>query len=210
MKKSRKKYKLKTFFKILILIVLIIALFFIGYTIYQKIEENKYKKILQDGDATNFKITEIINDDETNIYVRDKILLIDSGNTKTWVNESESKRVSFDEKYHTVIIEKDVDNLKVNSLNYTYINDFFENSNQVFKYLGKENGNIKIQFKEKGNKKITVFYIDEKLKTMVKMIQNVDNFETITDFKIEKNSVSKQEVELPDLENYRVYDSAEK
>ena len=39
------------------------------------------------------------------------------------------------------------------------------------------------------------------------MIQNAGNFEFVTDFKVEKNSVSKEEIAYPDLEGYRAGDS---
>ena len=39
------------------------------------------------------------------------------------------------------------------------------------------------------------------------MVQNAGNFEFVTIFKVEKNKVSKADVELPNLEGYRAYDS---
>ena len=41
------------------------------------------------------------------------------------------------------------------------------------------------------------------------MVQNVGNFEFVTEFKVKKNKVSKSDVELPDLEGYRAYDSVD-
>ena len=201
------KIKKKNIVKILILIILIIFLIFLTFIILNKFQENKFKKMLKDNDAVNYKLTETTNGVETKVYVRDKILLSESEETITWVNELESKRIIVDEEYKTAILDQDDENLKVNSLNYTYINDFFDNSNQSFKYLGKEDGCYKIQFKEKDSKKITILYINEKLKCVTKMIQNAGNFELITEFKVEKNKVSKSDVELPNLEGYRAYDS---
>ena len=193
--------------KIIIVIILIIALIFIAYKIYQGILENHFKKMLENSDATNYKLTEIVNDEETIVYVRDKTLLIEYENTKTWVNEFEQKRIAFDDNYKTTIIDNNDENLKVNSLNYTYIHDFFENDNQSFKYLGRQDGCYQIQFKEKGSNKITLLYINEKTKNVEKMVQNAGNFEFVTTFKVEKNKVSKADVELPNLEGYRAYDS---
>ena len=39
------------------------------------------------------------------------------------------------------------------------------------------------------------------------MIQNAGNFEFITEFKVEKNKVKKEEIAFPNLEGYRVADS---
>ena len=144
---------------------------------------------------------------ETKVYVRDKVLVIEEGNTKTWVSEFEAKRVAYDDEYKTAILDQNDDELKVNSLNYTYIHDFFENSNQKFRYLGEEDGHYKLQFKESGSKKITYIYINKATKIVDKMFQNAGNFEFITEFKVEKNAVSKEEIAFPNLEGYRAYDS---
>ena len=201
------KAKIIKILKIIIVIILIIALVFLAYKIYQGILENHFKKMLDNSDATNYKLTEIVNGEETVVYVRDKTLLIECENTKTWVNELEQKRIVFDDNYKTAIIDNNDENLKVNSLNYTYIHDFFENKDQVFKYIGKQDGCYQIQFKENGSKKITIFYINEKSKDVEKMVQNAGNFEFVTVYKVEKNKVSKADVELPNLEGYRAYDS---
>lgn len=203
------KIKNKKFIKFLILIVLIILIVFLINFIYQKIQKDRFKKMLQKNDATNYELTEIVNGEESKVYVRDKILLSQNGNTRTWVNEFKSRRIIFDEEYKTAIVDENDDNLKVNSLNYTYVNDYFENSNQSFKYIGKENGCYKIQFKEKASGKITIIYINEKTKIVDRMVQNVGNFEFVTEFKVKKNKVSKSDVELPDLEGYRAYDSVD-
>ena len=201
------KKKNRKFLKILILIIFIIALIFLTYVIFERVQENRFKKMLQKNDATNYQLIEIVNGEETTIYVRDKVLFIEDENTRTWVSEYESKRIVFDEEYKTAILDKNDDTLKVNSLNYTYINDFFENSDQVFKYLGKENGYYKLQFKEKGSNKITLLYVNIDSKVVEKMVQNAGNFEFVTEFKVTKNKVSKEDITLPNLEGYRAYDS---
>ena len=95
----------------------------------------------------------------------------------------------------------------MNSLNYTYINNFFDNSNQKFKYIGKENEYYKLQFKEKGSNKITLLYLNKKTNIVEKMVQNSGNFEFVTKFKVEKNNVSKEKVAYPNLEGYRATNS---
>lgn len=202
-----KAVKNKKWIKILILVVLLVGLVFLGVMGYEKVQEYRFKKMLQDNDANNYELTEIINEQETKVYVRDKILMMKDGNTRTWVSEFQAERIIFDEEYRTAILDKNDEELKVNSLNYTYIHDFFENGDQVFKYLGEEDGYYKLQFKEKGSKKITLLYLNKETKIVEKMVQNAGNFEFVTKFQVEKNAVSKEEVELPDLEGYRAYES---
>ena len=141
---------------------------------------------MQDNDANNYELTEIVNDVETKVYVRDKILFSENGNTKTWVSEFDSKRVIFDDRYKTAILDENDDSLEVNSLNYTYINNFFDNSNQKFKYIGKENEYYKLQFKEKGSNKITLLYLNKKTNIVEKMVQNSGNFEFVIMFQKKK------------------------
>ena len=198
---------MKMVIKFFLIIVFLFCLIFGIYFIYQKIEEHRFKKILQDNDAMNYELTEIVNGEETKVFVRDKTLLIEAGDTKTWVSEFEEKRVAFDDEYRTAIIDMNDESLKVNSLNYTFINDYFDNSNQVFKYLGNENGYFKLQFREKESKKITLLFLNEKTNNIDKMVQNAGNFEFITEFKVEKNKVSKEKIQFPDIDGYRVYDS---
>ena len=202
------KIKRPKIFRILILLILVILLIFLINFIYQKIQKSRFKKILQDNDSNNYELTEIVNDVETKVYVRDKILFSENGNTKTWVSEFDSKRVIFDDRYKTAILDENDETLEVNSLNYTYINNYFDNSNQKFKYIGKESGYYKIQFKEKGSNKITILYLNEKTNIVEKMVQNSENFEFVTNFKVEKNNVSKEKVAYPNLEGYRATDSA--
>ena len=157
------KKRTKNILKIFILIILIIGLIFLTGLIYQEIQKNKFQKILKENDASNYELVENINGEEIKVYVRDKVLLSEDGNTKIWLSEFEQKRVIFDDEYKTAIFDENDEELKVNSLNYTYINDFFENSNQSFKYIGKDKGYYKIQFKEKESDKIRLFKMQENL-----------------------------------------------
>ena len=140
------KIRKKNLLKILILIILIIGLIFITNAIYQKLQSNRFEKILKENDSMNYKLTEIVNGEETNVTVRDNVLLSEEGDTKVWVSEDENKRVIFDDRYKTAVLDENDETLEVNSLNYTFINDFFENSNQKFSYGGKEKGFYKLQF----------------------------------------------------------------
>ena len=201
------KINKKGILKVLISIILIVGLIFFINKIYQKLQENRFEKILKANDSMNYKLTEIINGEETNIIVRDNTLLLENGDTKMWVSEDENKRVIFDDKYKTAVLDKNDKMLDVNSLNYTFIKDFFENSNQKFSYKGNKNGFYNLQFKEKGSNKITMLYLNEKTNIIEKMIQNVGNFEFVTDFKVEKNKVKKSDIAFPNLEGYRASDS---
>ena len=49
------KIKGKKVFRILILFILVIFLIFLLNFIYQNIQENRFKKILQDNDANNYE-----------------------------------------------------------------------------------------------------------------------------------------------------------
>ena len=160
--------KVKSIFRILILLIIAVLLALCVYFGYNKFLENKFKKILEKNDCTNYELTEIANGEETKVYVRDKTLLSEKGDIKTWVSEFDSKRVVFDVGRKTAILDENDETLEVNSLNYSYIKEFFENRNQNFKYLGKENGHYKLQFTESGSKKITIIYLKKYIKLCIK------------------------------------------
>lgn len=201
------KIKKRKIFKFLLMLILIIGLAFLVYFIFNKSQEGKFKKILKNNDCYNYKLTEIVNEEETNVIVRDNTLLSENGDVKIWMSEEENKRVIFDEKYKTAVLDENDENLEVNSLNYTFINDYFENSRQKFKYGGKKDGHYKLEFKEKGSGKITILYLNEKTNIIDKLVQNAGNFEMVTEFKVEKNKVTKEEIAFPNLEGYRASDS---
>lgn len=200
--------KVKSIFRILILLIIAVLLALCVYFGYNKFLKNKFKKILEKNDCTNYELTEIANGEETKVYVRDKTLLSEKGDIKTWVSEFDSKRVVFDVGRKTAILDENDETLEVNSLNYSYIKEFFENRNQSFKYLGKENEHYKLQFTESGSKKITIIYLNIETNIVDKMVQNAGNFEFVTEYKVEKNAVSKEEIAYPNLEGYRAGDSS--
>ena len=141
-----KKTKKGKIVKIVFVIVLIIIGILVGHSFYNKYQRYKFEKMLKKSDATNYELVEKINDEETSVKVRDKVLVSESGDTITWVSGINNKRVLLNINYKTAIITENDEELEVNSLNYSYINDYFNNKNQKFKYLGKEDGFYKIQF----------------------------------------------------------------
>ena len=52
---------MKKYLKVLILIVLVVALICGVYLIYQQVQKNRFKKLLQENDAINYELVEIIN-----------------------------------------------------------------------------------------------------------------------------------------------------
>ena len=90
------KNKRKFIVKLIIIIILVSIGIFIGNFAYGKYIRNKYKNILKDNDAVNYEMTQYSNGEETNIFVKDKILLSKNNNIETWVSEIESKRIIAD------------------------------------------------------------------------------------------------------------------
>ncbi|MCI8309761.1 MAG: hypothetical protein HFJ45_06210 [Clostridia bacterium] len=196
------KNKRKFIVKLIIIIILISIGIFIGNFAYGKYIRNKYKNILKDNDAVNYEMTQYSNGEETNIFVKDKILLSRNNNIETWVSEIESKRIIADTSSKIAIITENDNNLKVNTLNYTYINDYFENSRQKFKYLGKNDDYYFLEFKDKKTKIITTLYLNRKTNLVDKMIESSNGIEFEIKYKINLNSVSNEEVKCPDLTDY--------
>lgn len=197
----------KKIIKIILLIIIIVLGVLLGNFVFHKFQANKYKKMLKDNDATNYKLIEKTIDGETIVKVRDGVLVSENEDTLTWVDSLENKRVLINTKYKTAIITENDNDLNVSSLNNTYINDYFENSNQKFKYLGKEDGFYKIQFTNKENQNITIIYINENTKMVEKVVQISNNIEFVINYEIDKKSVSKKDVEYPDLNDYHVTES---
>ena len=193
--------------KFLIIIVLIFILIFIGIFSFRKYQRYSFKKILVDNDATNYELIETVNDSVITVKVKDRVLLSTEDEIITWVNELEKRRIVVDEEYKTALITENDSELKVNSLNYTYINDYFENSNQKFKYLGEKDGYYIVEFTEKATKNKSILYINKDTKIVDKFEQVLDGYDFTREFEGNKNSVSNLEVEEPNIDNYRIYDS---
>ena len=58
---EKKVKKNRKILKILIFIFLIIAFAFLTFVIYEKVQEARFKKMLQDNDANNYELIEVVN-----------------------------------------------------------------------------------------------------------------------------------------------------
>jgi len=203
---KKKKIFLKLI-KFLFLIILIVLGFFLGNFVYNKYEENKFKKILTENDATNYEVIERVGNEETTVKVRDRVLISENTETKTWVDGINKKRIVMDLTYKTALITENDEKLKVNSLNNTYIENYFDNPKMKFKYLGSTDRYSILKFIHKKTKDSTLLYINRETNIIEKMEQYTDDVVYTANFDVKMNSVSKEEVEEPDLDKYRIYDS---
>ena len=165
----------KKVLRFIILFIIIVIIILLTRVIYGKIIKNKFKNILIENDAINYEMIEKTNDEETNIKVKDKKLLLQNGNNTTWISELDGKRIIMDTESKIAIITENDKELKVNSLNYTYINEYFEKSSQNFKYLGKKDGYYIFSFTEKKANIVTCFYLNEKTNLVEKLVKTVNN-----------------------------------
>jgi amino acid permease len=199
--------KIKIIIKLIIIVVLVLVGIFVGNFAYGKFVKHKFKKILKENDSSNYELIQFANDEETDVWVRDEKLLSKNESSIIWESELDSKRIVMDSNAQIAIITEGDENLQVNTLNYTYINDFFENSNQSFKYLGKEDGYYILEFTNKKTKLITTLYLNIETNIVDKMIESRNGIDFETNFEVKINSVSSSEVEIPDLTDYHVEDS---
>ncbi|MBR1539985.1 MAG: hypothetical protein IJ629_02230 [Clostridia bacterium] len=58
---KKKTNKNKNIVKILIGIICILGLIILGFIIFEKIQEARFKKMLQDNDANNYELVEVVN-----------------------------------------------------------------------------------------------------------------------------------------------------
>ena len=193
--------------KILILVLIIAILVYLAYTLYIKIQRDRFKKMLEESDSRNYTIIENSNEEEFTIKVRDFYLLSEAEDEIIWIDADKKQRVIVMPKYQTAVVSENDENIVVHSLNHSYLEDYFNDSNQKFKYLGKENGCFKVQFTEKQTKKETTLFINETTKLVDKVIFNVGGVDSISTFKTTKNNVSKDDVAMPDIDGYHVTDS---
>ena len=201
----KKKNVLRLVIFIIVIIVILLSIIFA----YKKIVKNRFKKILMKNDSTNYELLENSNNEEINVKVKDKKILLQSGDNITWVDELESKRIIMNSKNKIAILTENDSNLKVNSLNYTYINDYFENSKEKFKYLGKKDGCYLLEFTNKQTGIITCLYLNVEKNIVEKVVKKSNNgSEFISKFEVKINTVSNKEVEVPDLTGYHIQDSA--
>jgi hypothetical protein len=201
--------KKKLIVKIVVIIILVALGVLLGNFAYGKFVKNKFKKILQNNDASNYELIEYSNDEENSVWVRDKILFSKNGNTEVWISELDAKRIVMDTSRKTAMITENSSDfdIKVNTLNYTYINDFFENSNQKFKYKGKSDGYYLLEFTNSKTGIVSTLYLNTETNIVDKVIEVADEITYEIDYEVKVNSVSKEEVEIPDLTDYLVQDS---
>lgn len=198
----------KKVLRFIILFIIIVIIILLARVIYGKIIKYKFKNILIKNDAINYEMIEKTNNEEIDIKVKDRKLLQQNGNNTTWISEFDGKRIIMDTESKIAIITENDKELKVNSLNYTYINEYFEKSSQKFKYLGKKDGYYLFSFTEKKANIVTFFYLNEKTNLVEKLVKTVNNgAESISTFEIKINSVSNSDVKEPDLTDYHVRDS---
>lgn len=152
--------KKKQIIRILILILIIIALIIIGQVLFNKYMKYKLKKILVKNDSTNYELIEKYNNQEENVKLRNNILISENDNECIWIDGLNGKRVIMDKKSKIAIVTENDEELSVHSLNYTYLKDYFENSNRKFRYLGKEEKFYKFKFEDKKTGVITIFYLN--------------------------------------------------
>lgn len=197
----------KKIIKIIVLIILIVLLILVGIAIYDNMMKLKFQKILKENDSTNYELIENYNGEETTIKVRGDVLFSENNDTCVWISEEEEKRVIMSKNDKIAIITENDEELVVNSLNYTYLKDFFENSDEKFKYLGKEGNYYKIQFLNKKTGIVNSFYINIDTNMVEKTVEENNNIQVITNLSIKLNSVSEDEIGYPDLAEYDIANS---
>lgn len=196
--------KKKKIIKLFIIVIAVIIIAIVINLIYKNFIKFKMKNILAKNDSINYELIEKYGDEEVSIKVYADTLISEYNDNITWINSEQGKRVILDKKYKMAILTENDNNLKVNSLNYTYLNEYFENSREKFKYLGKENSYYKFQFTNKDTKIVTILYLNKDINSIEKMIRKINDSEEVITFDVKKNSVSKKEVEYPDLSEYEV------
>jgi len=196
--------KMKKIIRIVTLIILILILIILIKLGIDKITKNKFKKILEKNDSNNYELTELTDDEENIVKVNNKILRSENDDTIVWVSEFDSKRVVVDKNKKIAVLTQNDNNLRVSSLNYTYLQDYFNNSDEKFKYLGKEENFYKLSFINKKSGRIVYLYINKDTGIVEKMIGELNGFQIVTIYEVKLNSVSKTEIEYPDLTDYEI------
>ena len=199
-----KKKKINKVFRIIILLVFFILLILLCIFGIKKIIKNKYKKILLDNDSINYELTKIIDGiEEQTAKLRNNVLVVEDTESLMWINKNEKKSIVINKESKTAIVTSEND-LKIASLNETYIKEYFENSDCKFKYLGKENNYALLQFTNKKTGLVNILYLNLDTKLIEKQVIKNDIAENIIEYKIKLNSVSKDEVKEPELIEYYV------
>ena len=196
--------KKKKLIKLIILIVVIVLLVVLEILIYNQVQINRFKEILEENDSTNYELIQTDGITTATIKVYGNIYTYEDENNYIWISESENLRVVMDKKNKSAIITENPENeLKVGSLNSTYL-DYFENDSMKFKYLGEENPFYKLQFTNKGTGNNTIFYLNSENGVVEKIEENFNGAQNIYDITVNLESVTSEEVVYPDLSEYDI------
>lgn len=196
--------KKKKLIKLIILIVVIVLLVVLEILIYNQVQINRFKKILEENDSTNYELIQTDGITTTTVKVYGNIYTYEDENNYIWISEFENLRVVMDKKNKSAIITENPENeLKVGSLNSTYL-DYFENDSMKFKYLGEENPFYKLQFTNKSTGNNTIFYLNSETGVVEKIEEIFNGAQNIYDITVNFECVTAEEVEYPDLSEYDI------
>lgn len=196
--------KKKNVLKVVILIIAIILLVIIGILIYKQFWINKFKKILEENDSTNYELIQTDGITTATVKVYGNIYTYEDEDNYIWISESENLRVIMDKKNKSAIITENPESpLKVGSLNSTYL-DYFDDDTMKFKYLGKENPFYKLQFTNKSTGNNTIFYLNSETGVVEKIEEVFNGAQNIYDITVNSECVNAEEVEYPDLSEYEI------
>lgn len=200
MKDKKKPKILKKVILILIIILLIVLLVFgIKYLI-----KNKYKKILENNDVHNYEVVKTVDGvEEQTAYVRDNVMLLIDGENTIWLSKKEKESIIVNTERKTALIQTE-DSAQIASLNKTYIEEYFENDDYKFKYLGKENDYYLLQFSNKNSLIVVTLYLNAKTNIVDKQVIENSVAKSVIEYKVKINSVSTEEVSKPDLTDYYI------
>lgn len=196
--------KKKKILKIIILIIAVILLVLLAFLLYKQYWINKFTKILEENDSTNYELIQTDGQTTTTVKVYGKIYTSEDESVFVWISEPENIRVIMDKLNKSAIItENSEEELKVGSLNSTYL-DYFENSNMEFKYLGKEDSFYKLQFTDKNTGYITTFYLNIDTGIVEKIIEEFNGAQNTYEISVNLDCVNEEEVSYPDLSEYNI------
>lgn len=199
MKKSGKKVFKKII--IILIFVLIICLSVLGI---KAIIKNKYRKLLEKSNVHNYEVIQLVDGNQEQVsYIRDNVLVVNDGENIIWLNKKENKSIVLNTLRKTAFITKE-ENVKISGLNDSYINEYFDNSDYRFKYLGKENNHYLLEFTNKDTAITTVLYLNMETNIIDKQIIKNAVAETVIEYKVKINSVSTEEIKEPDLTDYYI------
>ena len=189
--------KFKNIIKIIIIIALIV--------VYKKVMINRFINLLNQSNSNNYELVQNDGTTITTIKVKDGVLLSEDDDTYIWINSIENIRIIMEKNSKIAMITENSEEVfEVGSLNSTYINDYFENDDLKFKYLGKEEDSYKVQFTNKDTEIITIFYIDSDTGIIQKIEENFNGLEIVSNFEVNFDVVTDEDVAYPDLSEYEI------